>query len=383
MLTENPKLRFRTVDTVQSLQEIIPELEKSPYLSVDLEADSMFNFREKVCLIQLAVPGMNLVVDPFKINSLELLKPLFLNQDIQKIFHGADYDIRSLYRDFGFEINNLFDTELACRFLGVNETGLDAVLRDRFNIHLDKRFQRRNWSDRPLSEEMVEYAARDVVHLHALAGLLQDELKQKGRYDWVVEECMILSKVRPATSNTEPLFLKFKGSGRLDRRSLSVLEQLLQLRIRIAEKKNRPVFKIMSSRALLRLANEKPKTVTDLEKKDFLSDRQTSMYGEWVIAVIKKGMEVSEKDLPVYPRKKAPVMRPEIPGRVKAIKKWRDQLAEELHIDPAMLFNRALMTAIAIKRPDNLRNLGEVDGIRNWQKKEFGKEIIKILSHQR
>lgn len=383
MFIENPKFRFRIVDSEQSLQEIIPELEKSSYLSVDLEADSMFNFREKVCLIQLAVPEINLVVDPLKMNSLELLKPLFLNKDIQKIFHGADYDIRSLYRDFGFEINNLFDTELACRFLGANETGLDAVLRDRFNIHLDKRFQRKDWSDRPLSEEMVEYAARDVVHLHALAELLQDELRQKGRYDWVVEECWILSKVRPAMTNSEPFFLKFKGSGRLDRRSLSVLEQLLQLRIRIAEKKNRPVFKIISSRALLRLANEKPKTVTDLQKKEFLSDRQTSMYGESVIAAIQKGMEVSEKELPIYPRQRAPVMRPEIPGRVKAIKKWRDQRAEELHIDPAMLFNRALMTAIAMKRPNNLKSLGEVDGIRNWQKKEFGEEIIKILSHQR
>jgi ribonuclease D len=383
MFVENPKFRFRIVDSEQSLQEIIPELEKSSYLSVDLEADSMFNFREKVCLIQLAVPEINLVVDPLKMNSLELLKPLFLNKDIQKIFHGADYDIRSLYRDFGFEINNLFDTELACRFLGAHETGLDAVLRDRFNIHLDKRFQRKDWSDRPLSEEMVEYAARDVVHLHALAELLQDELRQKGRYDWVVEECWILSKVRPAMTNSEPLFLKFKGSGRLDRRSLSVLEQLLQLRIRIAEKKNRPVFKIISSRALLRLANEKPKTVIDLQKKDFLSDRQTSMYGESVIAAIQKGMEISEKELPIYPRQRAPVMRPEIPGRVKAIKKWRDQLAEELHIDPAMLFNRALMTAIAMKRPNNLKSLGEVDGIRNWQKKEFGEEIIRILSHQR
>ncbi len=383
MFIENPKFRFRIVDSEQSLQEIIPELEKSSYLSVDLEADSMFNFREKVCLIQLAVPEINLVVDPLKMNSLELLKPLFLNKNIQKIFHGADYDIRSLYRDFGFEINNLFDTELACRFLGANETGLDAVLRDRFNIHLDKRFQRKDWSDRPLSEEMVEYAARDVVHLHALAELLQDELRQKGRYDWVVEECWILSKVRPAMTNSEPLFLKFKGSGRLDRRSLSVLEQLLQLRIRIAEKKNRPVFKIMSTRALLRLANEKPKTVADLQKKDFLSDRQTSMYGESVIAAIQKGMEVSEKELPIYPRQKAPVMRPEIPGRVKAIKKWRDQLAEELHIDPSMLFNRALMTAIAMKRPNNLTSLGEVEGIRNWQKKEFGEEIITILSHQR
>ena len=167
MSVENSKFQFTMVDTDQGLKEVLPALKQSSFLAVDLEADSMFNFQEKVCLMQLAVPGLNLVVDPLAISNLELLKPLFANKNTQKILHGADYDIRSLYRDFGFEINNLFDTELACRFLGFSETGLDAVLRRRFNIGLDKRFQRKDWSNRPLSPEMVEYAALDVVHLHA------------------------------------------------------------------------------------------------------------------------------------------------------------------------------------------------------------------------
>jgi ribonuclease D len=383
MSVENVKFRFTIIDTEQGLKEVMPVLKQSSILSVDLEADSMFNFREKVCLIQMAVPGLNLVVDPLKISDLSVLKPLFANKQIQKILHGADYDIRSLYRDFGFEVNNLFDTELACRFLGIHETGLDAVLTDRFGIHLDKRFQRKDWSTRPLSQEMVEYAACDVIHLHALSAVLQDELKEKGRYEWVVEECRILSSVRPPLTSHEPLFIKFKGAGRLDRRSLSVLEELLQLRIRLAEKKNRPVFKIMSNGSLLRLCTEKPGSIGKLQKMDVVSPRQVSMYGESVVAAIRQGMAVPEKDLPKYPRKRMPMSESEIPERVKAIKEWRDQLAEELHIDPAMLFNRALMTAIAAKMPDNLKSLGEVDGIRNWQKKEFGKEIIKILRKQK
>jgi len=277
-------------------------------------------------------------------------------------------------------VNNLFDTELACRFLGVHESGLDAVLRDRFKVHLDKRFQRKDWSRRPLSEEMFEYAARDVIHLQTLAEILQNELREKGRYDWVIEECKLLSKVRPPNSNHEPLFLKCKGSGRLDRRSLAVLEQLLQFRIQAAEKKNRPVFKIMSNLALLKFSHEKPGSIKKLQNLKALSDRQISMYGESLIAAVKKGMEVSEKELPIYPRKRAPILKPEIPGRIKIIKEWRDQLAEELHIDPPMLFNKALMTAIAVKRPESLKSIGEVEGIRNWQKKEFGKEIVKILN---
>jgi len=380
MSFENPKFKFTIIDTEKSLKEVVPELKKSNILSVDLEADSMFNFQEKVCLIQIAVPGLNLVVDPLKITNLALLKSLFADKKTQKIFHGADYDIRSLFRDFGFEVNNLFDTELACRFLGAHESGLDAVLRDRFNIRLDKRFQRKDWSKRPLSEEMFEYAARDVLHLQALAEILQKELKEKGRYDWVIEECKLLSQVRPANSNHEPLFIRCKGAGRLDRRSLAVLEKLLQFRIKSAEKKNRPVFKIMSNLSLLKLSIDRPRSIKKLQNLNVLSERQVSMYGESLIAAVKNGMEISEKKLPIYPRKKAPVLKPEIPGRIKIIKEWRDQIAEELHIDPTMLFNKVMMTAIAAKKPENLRSLGEVDGIRNWQKKEFGKEIIKILN---
>jgi len=383
MTDGNIKFNFNIIETEKNLKAVVPELKKSGAIAVDLEADSMFNFKEKVCLIQMAVPNMNLVIDTLKVNNLSSLKALFSNKSIQKIFHGADYDIRSLFRDFGIEVNNLFDTELACRFLGMRETGLDSVLKERFNVDVDKRFQKKDWSRRPLPEEMYDYAARDVVHLHALACELQKELQKKGRLEWVDEECRLLSKVRSVLPENEPLFVKCKGAGRLDPRSLAVLEELLRFRLKAAEKKNRPVFKIISTRSLLEISRGKPATVNQLQKFQAVSPKQINMYGEKIISAVKRGLRVPEKRLPVYPRRRAPILKPEIPGRVKAIKKWRDGVAEELKIDPTMLFTKALMTAIAVKKPDNLKSLGRVDGIRNWQRKEFGKNIIEILKRQK
>ncbi len=379
MTKDAPNHTYDLIETDADLKKTAKRLELEKVISVDVEADSMFNFKEKVCLIQIASPKVALVIDPLKIKRLSPLKPLFANPGIKKILHGADFDIRSLYRDFGIHINNLFDTELACRFLGIRETGLNAVLKQRFDIHLDKKFQKKNWSMRPLPGVMTDYAARDVFHLNSLAKILEKELRQKGRLSWVSEECQYLSNVRPVLSDGDPLFLKLRGAGRLDRCSLGVLEALLQFRIKEAEKKNRPVFKILLNRSLLTMARQKPVNLRQLKETGALSPTQISMYGEPIMTRVKKVLRQPEKKLPLYPRTRTPAMHPAVPARVKALKKWRDKKSKDLDIDPPILFNKNIMISISIQKPKNLEEFKSVPGIKNWQTKEFGKEIIEVL----
>ena len=136
---------YRMIDTRTDFEAFVSALLRSKRIGVDLEADSMHHYREKVCLIQIADDKQCVVIDPLRIGDLSPLKPVFADPKIQKVFHGSDYDIRSLYRDFQISICNLFDTELACRFLGFRESGLESVLHRRFDVQLDKKFQRRDW----------------------------------------------------------------------------------------------------------------------------------------------------------------------------------------------------------------------------------------------
>ena len=156
-MSATQKVKYQIIDTVSRLENIAKAFENEKTVAVDLEADSMYHFREKVCLIQMATTQANVVIDPLLIHDLSPLKPIFSSPNIRKIIHGADYDVRSLYRDFGIEINNLFDTELACRFLGSRETGLDAVVQKLFQVKLNKKYQKKDWSKRPLPEKMIEY----------------------------------------------------------------------------------------------------------------------------------------------------------------------------------------------------------------------------------
>ena len=371
---------YDIIESSSQLARLVSQIEHETAIGVDVEADSMYHFKEKVCLIQMATARINVVIDPLVIKDMSALRPVFKNRKIQKIFHGADYDVRSLYRDFKIDINNLFDTELASRFLGVPETGLEAVLKKRFEIKLDKKFQRKDWSKRPLPREMIEYAAKDARYLLPLARDLIAELQGKGRLSWVQEECEILSNVRPNNNGNQPLFLNFKGAGKLDSRNLAILEALLQSRVKIARKKDRPLFRIIGSRSLLELAENKPINMKQLQKCGALSPKQIDMYGKQLIAEIKQAIKIPKKDLPVYPRRKAPRVPASAAERVKSLRKWRDSQAKMLVIEPSLLLTKSLISALAVQKPAKKSELSRIKDIKKWQIREFGNDILKALN---
>jgi ribonuclease D len=373
------EIESQIIDRAIDLEKMMRSVEKEKAVAVDLEADSMYHYKEKVCLIQIATEKMSVVIDPLAIEDLSPLKPIFSNPDIKKIFHGADYDVRSLYRDFKIRINNLFDTELACRFLGIKETGLQAVLKMFFNVNVDKKYQKKDWSKRPLPKEMMAYASKDVIYLLPLARMLIHKLKKMDRMTWVLEECEDLSKVRPVLSNEAPLFMKFKGAGRLKSRSLAVLEALLQFRKRVAEKKDRPFFKVIGNESVMKIATARPVTLRRLKNIKALSNRQISMYGSDLIKVVAKTLKIPESELPVFPSQRPPVLPNGVPAKIKTLKSWRVSKASALGIDPGMLCNNALITAIAVKNPGDGKSLESVKEMKNWQKQAFGREIIRAL----
>lgn len=373
-------LNYTIIDTKSVLAALARDLQKQEMIGVDLEADSLYHFKEKVCLIQIASENSNIVIDPLKIKDLSALKPVFKNRGVQKIFHGADYDIRSLYRDYKIAVYNLFDTQLACRFLGMGETSLEAVLKSRFDVHLNKKYQRKDWSQRPLPQEMIAYATEDARYLIPLAAELSAKLVKKGRMAWVEEECEYLSRVRPVSNDSLPLFVGFKGAGKLDPRSLATLETLLHFRKNIAQKKDRPLFKVIQNKSLLTIAAQNPRNIKQLENTQALSANQMKMYGQDIIKTLNAALKIPAEDLPTYPRKKAPSVKPDVGKRVKALRDWRNQQANRLDIDPALLFTNALISTIAVKNPVNLKSLSKIGELKSWQKNEFGASIVKILN---
>lgn len=365
--------------STEEIVELADQLAEHPVIAVDLEADSMHNYQEKVCLLQISTLTATVLIDPLAGADLSALKPILANPDARKIFHAADYDIRCLARDFGIEIRGLFDTMISCQFLGEERFGLADVLKKYFAVELDKQFQRADWSRRPLPEGMIRYAAEDTAYLHRLVDLLERKLIDKGRLEWVQEEFSLLEKVRFAV-HEGPEFLRFKGAGTLKPRQLAVLEALLQWRDNEARRRDCPHYKVLGNSILLDLAQVMPTERRQLLTISELPLRLVERYAGMLLQSISQGLDLPAAELPFYPRGERKERDPQVDQRMKRLKIWREKVAADLELDAGVLINNAALEELARKKPGSVQELEQLTLLKNWQRKELGEGLLGVLN---
>ena len=378
-ITDHRQPSYEMVEKLPDLRRIAKHLQTGEVIGVDLEADSMFHYQEKVCLVQMSSNDQTFLIDPLALKDLSSLAPVFADPDVRKVFHGADYDIRSLYRDFGIEVRSLFDTQIAARFLGFWETSLASLLKDLSGLVIEKKYQKKDWSQRPLPSAMCVYAARDACHLMELSKVFEERLRAKGLLFCVEEECEVLSKVRSSPMEDSPFFLRFKGAGNLDSRSLGVLEALLQFRDELARKQDRPPFKILGTIPLMEMAQKKPVNESELKSVGRLSARQIKSLGSPLLQTISQALSLPEEALPSYPHKPRSAYDPKVARRIRALKEWRVQRSKTLGVDSALTLSNAQIRSLVDTPPKDLGDLQRIGELRNWQKRLFGNEICRLL----
>ena len=367
------------ITTAARLAEVTAILSRQTEIAVDLEMDSLHHYREKVCLIQISTRCQSWLIDPLALNDLSPLAEPLTDPAILVVMHGSDYDIRSLHRDFGIEVTNLFDTMIAARLLGISEFGLAALLKARFGIELDKKYQKADWSKRPLSPEMSAYAVADTSDLLPLYDQLHAELLQKGRLAWLEEECRLVCQAR-VTEKEGPLFLYCKGAGKLKGRTLAILEELLQLRDRQAKSLDRPPFKVLSAETLQEIAESTPRTIIELSRIKGMTPSQISRHGAGILQAVTIGMEMAEERLPRFPRARKNDLVEGAKERLKNLKRWREQRSDELGLEPGLLAPNWLLESVAGFNPATYSGLESISGVRRWQNDLCADDMIRIAA---
>lgn len=370
--------RIPILTEADALKAFADRLAARDSIAVDLEADSMHHYREQVCLLQFTAGEETVLVDPLRLPDLSPLGPVLADPAIRKLFHAADYDLRCLRRDFGLEVRGLFDTMIASQFCGEERFGLADLLQKYFGVELDKRFQRADWTTRPLPADMAAYAAEDTRHLHRLAELLEGRLRELGRLEWVAEECRLMEEV--AFEEREgPFFLRFKGASRMDPRQLGILEELLVWRDQEAERRDRPPFKVLGNQPLAAVAQNAPRTLNELKKLDGLFPKLAERYGRTLLSLVETGLAIPVEELPRYPRNERQVKDPAVERRLISLKEWRSGKATELGLDPGVLINNALLEQVAKHCPRSETALAACTQLKNWQRREFGNDLMRLV----
>ena len=374
----------RWVRTAADLAALGERLRGARAIGLDTEADSLHHHREKVCLIQLATDGGEfLLIDPLSVRELDALGTALADADLVKVLHGADYDVSSLKRDFGFRIARVFDTMIASRFLGLPEVGLQGVLRNELGVTLSKSSQKDDWSVRPLTPLQEQYALADVRHLLPLYERLSGKLRAQGRLAWVEEESAAVAALEGVRRVRDPDgWLRVKGARRLPPRQQAVLRELHEWREDLAEATDIPPFRIVSPQALLALAQAPPLEARQVQRTPGLP-RLARQRADELVAAAARARALPEDRLPRVSREHRPVMAPAVTRRIDALRTWRADAARRLALDVSLVLPQRVLERVAEAAPSDAAGLEQVEGLRRWRVQELGAEMLRALTEVR
>jgi len=347
-------LQSNLVATDARLAELLKQIEAAYRVAIDIEADSLHSYREKLCLLQISAPATaspegfrrscnDFIVDPLAGLDLEPLRRALEPKEI--VLHGADYDLRMMRRGLNFTAQRIFDTMIAARLLGIREFSLAALVKRYFGLELPKGSQKANWARRPLPARMAEYAINDVHYLLPLAEKLEAELDRLQRRDWLRQSCQrAIEQATVARVRKQDEPWRIPGSGALRGRAAAVLQALWQWREREAEMADRPPFHILQNEKLLNAAvSFASGNVPDYEH---FSHRRRQTFQE----AAQIALATPESEWPVLRRRFGTRPTAETVRRADELRRRRDKSAEGLGLEPSFIVPRSTLEAIATDR---------------------------------
>lgn len=375
---------FVYIDTQEAFGAALEVLRRSPWAAADTEADSLHHFKEKLCLIQISAPEVDYVIDPLSGTDLSGLAEALSDKTI--VFHGADFDVRMLRRVCDLRPKALFDTLIAAQLLGYPKQGYADLAERHCGVKLSKSAQKADWSRRPLEKSMLEYAANDTHHLAEIRFKMEEELLASGRLEWHRQNCARLLKsllMEKAEEKDDLPPWQIKGSKDLPPRGLTALRELWYWRDEVAQKKDRPRFKILHSQTLIELAQffASPQWRGDAGECPKAPVNVRGEYRAALNACFKRA-ETAEPVRFQYPPK---TPRKKWTGadssRLSALKTARQTVAERLGIQSSLLATNAVLEDIAALNPPDAAALSDCGRLLPWQVEQAGEALIHALRH--
>lgn len=323
-----------------ALAAFLPQLAQADPVAIDTEADSLHCYFEKLCLIQISVPGTDMLIDPLGDLSLTPLFDLLASKEL--ILQGADYDLR-LLRRVGFgEPREIFDTMIAARLTGHLEFSLAALILQHFGITLAKGSQKANWARRPLSGQMEEYAKNDTRFLIELREKLKAQLHALGRWEWFQQSCGRAVEIAQTDRERDvENAWRITGSNELRDRGAAVLRALWRWRDEEARAVDRPPFHILHNEKLVESAKR-----FDAGERVFIPHLSPSRSRRF-FAAADEALSSPPDGWPQPLRRPRSRATPQQEQLFNQLKSRRDAAAAALKLDPSLIAAKATLEALA------------------------------------
>ncbi len=363
------------ISSIPEYQSMVTALQGQPTIGVDTESNSLYSYREQVCLLQISTSDQDFLVDPLPLDGMSELGKIFADPTVQKIFHAGDYDIACLKRDYGYEFQNLFDTMLAAATLGETNLGLAALLEKYLGVVVDKKYQRADWGKRPIKPEMLAYAQNDSRYLIPLRDQLQEALTKASKLDLLLEDSRNLAKTPSSNPSPEASVWHVRGAQDLKPAQISLLQALMLMREELAENLDRPVFKVLGDGSLVDLAKVQPHHIEELDLLPTLSAGQVRAFGRDIMFTIEKWRRnpVEVKKRPNHRPSDAELHRRDL------LSTWRKEEGKKMGVSSNIVLSKDLIESIGKTFPKNAAELKALMADYPCRYELFGADILKVL----
>ena len=363
---------MRVITTTADLHDACCELAKSPFVAVDTEFMRETTFWPILCLIQMAGPDLEIIVDP-QAPGIDLapFHALMMNDAVVKVFHAARQDIEIVFAQTGRVPKPVFDTQVAAMVCGFNESvSYVNLVKKVTGVDLDKSSRFTDWSRRPLTPGQLTYALADVTHLRDVYHFLVAEMKAAKRTDWVAEEMAELTQTTTYQTLPEDAWKRLKLRVK-NRKALAILIELAAWRERLAQSQNVPRGRILRDEALFDIANQGPSTADKLSELRTLSDGfARSSRAKEILDAVKRGTERDPKTVP--PLDIPAPMSAEANATVELLKVLLKAAAARHRVAPRLIADTDELEQIASEAAPAVRTLS------GWRRIVFGEDALRL-----
>lgn len=374
LVTERP---YEFIDTAEAWADCLRRLRGQPRFAIDLEANSLHAYREQVCLIQLSTTSHDFIVDPLAGFALDALGALLRDPAVEKVFHASDYDLRLLKREYGWEVENLFDTMWAARILGYSNMGLAWFLQEFYGVAVSKKHQKADWAKRPLDEDQLRYAQTDTSHLLQLRDDLAARLEEAGHMAEALEIFANESKVDVAERTFDPdSFWTLKGARALKPRQQAILRALYVMRDEMARQRNKPPFKLINNDVLLAIAVRAPQGAEELSGIKGLPPRALDRLAKPILAAVARG----KRDPVPRPPARNGTYDPAFADRYERLLLWRKTIAQRRGVESDVIMSRDTIREIARLNPRTLEELARIPSLGPRRLDMHGESLLNEMS---
>jgi len=359
-----------------ALERVCKRTGEANRVALDTEFHAERTYSPRLMVVQLAFDDGAAIIDALALPDLRALALALTRTTV--VGHALSADLKIFADRFSLVPPRIFDTQVAAAFLGYGmQVSLADLVRVVRGVRLAKSQTVSDWSARPFSQRQIEYLVDDVAHLLPLYDALRPRLEERGRYEWVYEECAELGDIERYRVDERRAYLRIPGAARMNRRELGILSELVKMRERIARERDLPVRYVLPDDVIAGLAQLKPVRVEDLEQLRRLDAGTKRQLGNAILQAVARGQAIAEADLPQRPA------RPAAPARdalVSLLGAAVAEIARDAELPPSLLVPRTALERLARELPQDRASFERVLALQPWRLALVADSLWRLLT---